>query len=98
MSRTKIKSDKSGLFFRIALLIFAIYTLYSMISLQSELVAVRAELKLKQEEIAQRQISNEELENLLSNGTQQELIERAARDKLDYVFANEEVYEDISGK
>lgn len=98
MSRTKKKSDKSGLFFRVALLIFAIYTLYSMISLQSELVAVRAELKQKQEEIAQRQISNEELENLLSNGTQKELIERAARDKLDYVYANEEVYEDISGK
>ena len=92
------KSDKSGLFFRIALLIFAIYTLYSMISLQSELVSVRAELKQKQEEKAQHHISNENLKNLLTNGSQKELIEHAAREKLDYVYANEEVYEDISGK
>lgn len=98
MARTGKTSEKSSLLIRVALLIFAIYTLYSMITLQSELISSRAELKLKQEEIAQRQISNRELEDLLSNGTQKELIERAARDKLNYVYANEEIYEDISGK
>jgi cell division protein FtsB len=89
---------RSSLIFRVALLVFAVYTLYSMIRLQSELISSRAELKEKQQEIVQRQISNEELENLLKSGTEKELIERAARDKLNYVYANEEIYEDISGK
>lgn len=98
MSRTRKKSDRSGLFFRVALLVFAIYTLYSMISLQSDLVSYRAELKQKKEAKVQQCIANENLKNLLTNGSQKELIEHAAREKLDYVYANEEVYEDISGK
>ncbi len=98
MRVSRKKSDKSGLFFRIALLVFAIYTLYSMISLQSKLVSYRVVLMQKKEEKAQQCASNKKLKDLLSNGTQKELIEHAAREKLDYVYANEEVYEDISGK
>ena len=42
-------------------------------------------------------ISNKELESLLENGSHDELVERAAREKLGFVYANEEIYEDIKG-
>ena len=96
--KRKKVSGKKSVFFRVALLLFAGYTIYSMIALQSELINSRKLLSEKQELIAQRQITNDELEYLLSSGSEKDLIERAARDKLDYVYANEEVYEDISGK
>ena len=54
--------------------------------------------KRKAKKDNKKQISNEELENLLESGSDIDLIERAARDKLDYVYENEEIYEDSSGK
>lgn len=83
---------------RIALLGFAIYMVYSMISLQSQLAQSKKTLGEKQNEISQRNVDIDELKSLLKNGSKDDLIERAARDKLDFVFENEEVYEDISGK
>ncbi len=83
---------------RIALLGFAIYMVYSMISLQSQLAQSKKTLSEKQNEISQRNVDIDELKSLLKNGSKDDLIERAARDKLDFVFENEEVYEDISGK
>ena len=68
-----------------------------MISLQSELVEQRKVLSQRQKQISELRVSNEELKSLLKNGSQKELVERAARDKLDFVYINEEIYEDIKG-
>ena len=68
-----------------------------MISLQTELVAERKVLSQAQEKISSYKVSNKELQDLLKNGSQQELVEKAARDKLGFVYANEEIYEDIKG-
>ena len=54
-------------------------------------------MRAKQSEITQLEISNKELANLLKNGAHEELIERAAREKLDFVYANEEIYQDVKG-
>ena len=99
----KIMAKKRGskgksILLRIALLGFAIYMVYSMISLQSQLAQSKKTLSEKQNEISQRNVDIDELKSLLKNGSKDDLIERAARDKLDFVFENEEVYEDISGK
>ena len=69
-----------------------------MIMLQTELAENKKILAEKQAQISELQVSNEELSELLNNGSQKELIERAAREKLGFVYANEEIYEDISGK
>ena len=66
--------------------------------LETQLAQSKSVLEQKQALIHEKQISNEQLQDLLENGSEQELIERAAREKLDYVYANEEVYEDLSGK
>ena len=98
MRKAKRTGDGKSVIFRIALLLVAVYTIYSMISLQTQLAQSKSVLEQKQALIHENQISNEQLQDLLENGSEQELIERAAREKLDYVYANEEVYEDLSGK
>ena len=89
---------KKTVIFPIALLLFSAYMIYAMIMLQTELAENKKILAEKQAQISELQVSNEELSELLNNGSQKELIERAAREKLGFVYANEEIYEDISGK
>ena len=38
-----------------------------------------------------------ELVNLLENGTESDFIEKAARERLGYVYSDEKVYIDLSG-
>ncbi len=98
---TKRKRSRSNankrIVFKISVLLLCFYLVYSFINLQSELVQERAVLRAKQSEITELEVSNKELENLLKNGDHEELIERAARDKLDFVYANEEIYQDVKG-
>lgn len=68
-----------------------------MVSLQSELSAVRATLSEKKQTLEEKSAENKQLRELLENGSQKELIERAAREKLGYVYAGEEIFENISG-
>lgn len=98
MKNKKINSNMSKrIIFKVSIMLFAFYLIYSMISLQTKLVAERKILNQKQETISSYQISNKELEELLENGSQKELVENAAREKLGFVYANEEIYEDIKG-
>ncbi len=94
--RSKNNTNKR-IVFKISVLLLCCYLVYSFINLQSELVQERAILRAKQSEITQLEISNKELANLLKNGAHEELIERAAREKLDFVYANEEIYQDVKG-
>ncbi len=96
MNRNGEKKHKS-IFLRLALLSISIYIVYILIGLQSDLINSRHILEDKQKQIKINQITNKELENLLKNGSEKDFIERAARDKLDYIYSDEETYEDISG-
>lgn len=93
------KSAKNGnIILRVALLALSVYMVYSMISLQAQLAEKKRELEENQQIISEQKMSIEEIKELLKNGSKDDLIERAARDKLDFVYKNEEIYEDISGK
>lgn len=98
MAAKSRKNAKQSILLRIALLGFAVYLVYSMISLQSQLAQSKKQLEQEKNKIVQRYATVNELKELLENGSKDDLIEREARDKLDFVFKNEEVYEDISGK
>ena len=95
--RTKSNNASKRVVFKISIVLLAFYLVYSMISLQAQLVSSRKILAQKQEEISALKVSNKELESLLKNGSHNELVERAAREKLGFVYANEEIYEDIKG-
>ena len=77
--------------------LLASYTVYSMISLQAELSQAKAQLEERKAAIEQQTLENEQMIDLLENGSEKDLIERVAREKLGYAYAGEEIFENISG-
>ena len=74
------------------------YGIVTLGQLQFQLVEVsrqHTDIVKKKEEVLLR---NAEITALLENGTEAEFIERAARERLGYVFPNEEIFIDKSGK
>lgn len=82
---------------RILLLMFAIYVSYTLINLQVELIDSKQELKERESYLKETTIKVEELTRLLEEGDEKELIEKAARERLGYVYPNEQVFIDPSG-
>ena len=88
---------QSSIILRVVLLAFAVWMIYYLGSLVKDYnslqkqhyaaVARRDELALEVEQKA----------NMLENGNDEDFIERAAREKLGYVYADEHKYIDISG-
>lgn len=91
------KSGRKSIILRLAILVFAVYMIVSLSSLWVQLVSSRKELARLNMEAEEKTLKISELSRLLEDGTESELIERAARDRLGYVYADEQVYIDISG-
>ncbi len=91
------KKQKKSVLLRIAVLAFAVYMIASLTSLWAQLVAVNKELDAYEQELEEKTLKVAELSRLLENGTEAELIEKAARERLGFVYADEQVYIDISG-
>lgn len=97
MKSVKPKQTKS-VALRLALLAFSVYMIVSLFDLQIQLTEKRNELSNKTAEYERIEQNIVELTDLLKNGTQSDFIERAARDRLGYVYADEQIFTDISGK
>ncbi len=91
------KKQKKSVLLRVAVLAFAVYMIASLTGLWVELVSVNKELKAYEQELEEKTLKVSELSRLLENGTEAELIEKAARERLGFVYADEQVYIDISG-
>ena len=50
-----------------------------------------------QQQLEQQQAENEELERVLTSGSEEEIVERVARDRLGYARPDERVFVDVSG-
>ena len=83
---------KKSFLLKAALLIFAVYSVIQLTQLQIQLIQKKEELERSEIDKKNYALKTKELEDLLANGTMSDLIERAARDKLDYVYADEEVF------
>ncbi len=93
----RTKSHRPSIVLRILIVVFCAYLIYSIGILFAELNALKAEHLELQQKIAQTEANILERDKLLTNGTIEEIIEKAARERLGYVFPNEIVYMDISG-
>ncbi|MBQ0110723.1 MAG: septum formation initiator family protein [Oscillospiraceae bacterium] len=62
--------------------------------LESQLIANDRTLSQKQEELQNTNAHIEELQKMLDNGDEQEFIEKAARERLGYVYPDEQVFID----
>lgn len=95
--RARTKSHGGSVMLRILIIVFCAYLIYSLGGHFVELNAKNSELADLQMKQAQIEANIAEREKLLSEGTNEEIIEKAARERLGYVFPNETVYMDISG-
>ena len=97
MKASEQKKTKKGNFLRIAVIAFAVYILYSLISMQAEINGKRKELDELRQEYTESLIRNEELQKTLDSYGTDEFIEEQAREKLGYAYPEEHFYIDVSG-
>lgn len=74
------------------------YLVAGMVFNQVQIAAKRQELAAVQAQLASQQQQNDELSRVLESGSDLEIIERVARDKLGYAKPNERVFVDVTGK
>ena len=99
----RIKSSRSRksnklVLFRIAWLILAVFLIFSMIGLQAELSEANKKYQAEKKLESDIDWENKNLKNILDNASEKELIEKAAREKLDYAYPLEIIFINKSGK
>lgn len=82
---------------RLIVLFVASYMVVTLIGLYRELSESQNRLADLKATLQSEQIKIEEYKALLGEGTHADIIEKAARERLGYVYSGEEVYIDISG-
>ena len=97
MTATEQKKPKRNLFLRIAAVVFAVYVLYSLISVQTNINKKQSELTELRKQYTEMLIKNEELQKTLDSYGTDEFIEEQAREKLGYAYPEEHFYIDVSG-
>ena len=95
---SKESNKRSGsVIVRLIVLFIASYMLITLIGLFRELGEKQDRLKELKATLESEQLQIEEYRALLNEGSHADIIEKAARERLGYVYSNEEVYVDISG-
>ncbi|MEE1006166.1 MAG: septum formation initiator family protein [Acutalibacteraceae bacterium] len=94
--KKKNRKNKSVLL-RVLILGVCIYMIATLSGLWSTLNQSRKELETLKAEYAEEQNDIEELRAMLEDGSQSQIIEKAARERLGYIYPDEQVFIDISG-
>jgi len=89
---------KKSILWRLLLIGISVYMIATLATLWSTLSESREKLDDLKNQAMLKQTEIDELEKLLDNGSHAELIERAARERLGYVYSDEQIFIDISGK
>ncbi|MBR2043977.1 MAG: septum formation initiator family protein [Clostridia bacterium] len=91
------KRKEKSILLRVLVLCVSIYLVFSLSTLWGELNDGRQRLEDYRNQISETERKIDEYKELLSDGNEAKIIEKAARDRLGYVFADEQVYIDVSG-
>ena len=91
------KRNPKNLIFRICIFVFVAYAVVLLIDMQINLAQRRRQLVELEQRVEIQRIANKELERQLSQGTDEQYIERIAREMLGFINPDETVYIDISG-
>lgn len=88
---------KSSFILRFAVFALAIYMIVSLCSLWVRLVSEQSKLNQLKRQAEEKNHRIAELTAFLDSGSEKAIIEKAARERLGYVYADEQVYVDVSG-
>lgn len=94
----KKKVGISKLIIRAGVVLVGVYLVVGMIFNQVDISAKKQQLKTLQQQLETQQAQNDELSRILDSGSDEQIIERVARDKMGYAKPNERVFVDITGK
>lgn len=96
MAKKKTKQPTTkrykNVFVRVALLFVLLHFTNTCIQLLFEYRDIRKEEVRLNQQVVELQRDVDSLENLLDNSTEKEMIEKAARERFDYVYPNETIY------
>ncbi len=92
----KTQKNNGSIIWRIVVFAVSIYMVVTLCGLWGELISKKNEYNLLAERRARLNAQIEEMSALL-NGSEEEVIEKAARERLGYVYSEEQVYIDNSG-
>ena len=83
----------------VVVLVFAVYSVVTLIDLYSQIGEKKSELEALQDEIAIQEIKNEEMNDLYNSSDEEfsKYVEEIAREDLDYIRQGERVFVNISG-
>lgn len=85
-------------FLRAGLVLIGGYLVAGLVFNQVDIAAKQKKLQDLENQLEQQRQQNDELERVLESGSDQEIIERVARDKLGYAKPNERVFIDVTGQ
>ncbi len=88
---------KKSIFLRVFILGVCTYMLVTLGGLWNNLSESRAQLEELKLEYEEKENNIEELKALLNSEDDTQIIEKAARERLGYIYSNEQVFIDISG-
>ncbi len=88
---------KRSIFLKFLILAVCIYMVATLSNLWSTLSKSKAELEALKLEYSTEQQAIEELKVLLKDESNKKIIEKAARERLGYIYSDEQVFIDISG-
>ncbi len=88
---------KKSIIVRVLVLAVCAYMLTSLVGLWRELNTKQKEYEALERVKIEKINKRDYLQQLLEEGSHVEMIEKAAREKLGYVYPDEEIYVDISG-
>lgn len=93
----KKKRKNKSILLRIMILGVCVYMLATLSGLWNTLNESRKELDALKVQYAAEQNDIDELRAMLEDGSEAKIIEKAARERLGYVYPDEQVFIDISG-
>jgi len=91
------KKNNKSYFVRFLVLGVCVYLVATLTSLLSTLNESKSQLALLEEQYAAEKNTIEELRTMLENDEDYAIIEKAATERLGYVYSDEQVFIDISG-
>ncbi len=92
------RERKKSILWRLLIIGISVYMIATLVGLWSTLNDSRAELRSLEAQLVAQQTDIDELKSLLDSNSHDELVERAARERLGYVYSDEQIFIDISGK
>ncbi len=93
----KKKRKNKSIILRVLILGVCVYMIATLSGLWNTLSQSRKELEALKAQYDQEQNDIEELRSMLEDGSQSQIIEKAARERLGFVYPDEQVFIDISG-